>query len=218
MSPWRVLGAGVGLLVIAGLTLFVGSVRGKELDGPARLATLFREGHVPPDTRLAAALLLPSGEKVVRLEREPAAEASSEEGGDGGSASWDELVLVEYPSMASVGRLFPRPQGDEGDEDDQGPSPATEASRKAVRWKKDPSFAFHAEVHDGRIAWDRWEAEVRVERAYFEGGGWKESARVNLGQQGRALVLFVTWPEKCSWSEAQLEELLRRIAMLPPKE
>lgn len=212
MIPWRVLGVGVGLLVIAGLTLFVGSVRGKELDGPARLATLFREGQVPPDVRIVSALLLPSGEKVVRLERETAPEATP---GDGRGAPWQELVLVEFPRMASVGRLFPRP---EGGDDDEGPSPASEASRQAVRWHKDPSFAFHAEVQEGRIGWDRWEAEFRVTRAYFEGGGWKEMARVNLAQEGRALVLFVSWPEESSWSEAELEQLLRRIAMLPPAE
>lgn len=207
----RVLGVGLALALLAGAFALLATVRGGPADGEALLAAWFQDGRRPEGARVVEALELPSGATTVRLEHPP------EQG-----AGWDELVFVRYPAPEAVAALFPEKK--EGEPGGGGPGAGgppradgeEDDAQRIERWRADPSFAFHTEVHAGRIVWDRWEAELRVERAWLEGGGWQECARVDLAQKGRPLVLFVRWPRDEAWSEADLRALLRRIAMLPP--
>jgi len=197
------LGITAGLLVVLAAVASLFAVRGGSVDGAEIIAATFRDAKPPFGVALEEAARLPSGEVVCRLGRPT-----------GGGPEPDELVLVEYPSMDGLATLFP-PADDEED-DDEGPN--TEASEKKLRWDEDPSFAFTADVEAGRIAWERWQADFVVVRAYLEGGSWRESARVNLGQEGRALALFVRWPPETLHSQADLQRVLRSIEMLAPGE
>ena len=204
-----VLGVAIGLILLlaCGFTLFSG--RTGSVDGAEKLSAYF-EGEVPFGLELEEAAKLPGGEIVVRLETVGAEEVD----GSGSLEEHDEIVFVEYPSMKGIGRLFQ--SGRRNDDDDDGPN--TEASASKLKWDKDPSFGFAATMKVDKIAWDRWQADYSVVRAYMKGGGWQESIRVNLGQEKRPLAMFVRWPRETEHSLEHLEDILRRIHMLPMEE
>jgi hypothetical protein len=204
MSALRLFAIAGCLALVAGVLVGIARLGGGGEGARALAASVFLSGAPPAGFEVAEATHLASGEDVLRLER--SAEAAS---GAGPEALW----LVRYPSLGAAAQLFAA-----GDFLEEGPGPGTQASLDKLRWDKDPSFTFHTEVESGFVAWDRWQADYRVERVYREGGGWQELSRVNLGQQGRALVLFARWPAGTSHSKAELERLVRTIAMLPPEE
>lgn len=182
-----VIGVTLGLFVLVGIALALFRPQGGTIDGDERVAELFG-GRTPPfGLALEAAAELPSGDVLVKLAR--AGEGSGPE----------ELVAVEYRSPASVVRLFER-GGD-----------AEAASRRLDEWLRDPSFTWHTTRRRAEIAWAGWRADYHVERAFEEGGEWRESARVNLSRPSRPLVLFVQWPARTEVVEAELKELLRAV-------
>lgn len=209
MSPLRVLGVLLGLALLAAALGLAGAGGGGPLDPDPLVASIFRGGALPEGYAVAEASRLRSGERVLRLVR----------AGAEGSAAPEELVLVRFPSLRTAAELF-RDEGDGSGGDGGGGRGPGGAQRKASadvqRWTKDPSFAFHLEIERGRVAWDRWQAEFRVERAYREGGGTQELTSVNLAQEERPLVLFARWPEASGHAQVELERLLGSIAMLPP--
>lgn len=207
MSPLRVLGVLLGLALLAAALGLAGASGGGPLDPDPLVASTFRGGALPAGYSVAEASRLPSGERVLRLVRE----------GAEGSAAPEELVLVRFPSLRKAAGLFRDDGGGGGPSRGGGPDGAQrKASADVQRWTKDPSFAFHLEIERGRVAWDRWQADFRVERAYREGGGTQELTSVNLAQEERPLVLFARWPEASGHAQAELERLLGSIAMLPP--
>jgi hypothetical protein len=182
-----VIGVTVGLFVLVGIALSLFRPQGGTIDGAARVAELFGGGAPPFGLELQEAAELPSGDVLVRLAR-------SAEG-----AGPEELVAVAYRSPSDVVRLFD-PGGD-----------AEAASRRLDEWTRDPSFAWHTMRRRAEIAWGEWRADYQVERAFEEGGVWRESARVNLSRPKRPLVLFAQWPAGTEVVEAELKELLRAV-------
>ena len=77
-----------------------------------------------------------------------------------------------------------------------------------------PDYDWHTTILRDVVSWRAWSADLAVERAFFEGGSWRDSARVNLSQAGRHLVLFAQWPEATEVSEERLIALLGRIKLL----
>ena len=227
-----VLGIALGLGVLAGtlallLQLGLFQLGGGRIDGAARVAELFRDGRTPFDLELAEAVRLPGGEVLVRLERpgaEPSSGAELASGsaapGDGTSAKPREVVLVEYSSPAAAAALFRRPEGVERSPRRRRAKERErnrEASAQLLRWEEDPSFAWHTTIERDEIQWSRWRADLVVERSFREGGGWRDSARVNLAQPGRALVLFAHWPDETPVDRDVLGRLLRSIQMSEPE-
>ena len=64
----------------------------------------------------------------------------------------------------------------------------------------------------------RESADLQIERSFQEGGVWRDSARVNLSQSQRPLVLFARWPDGATVDRAVLGRLLRTIRMLASTE
>ena len=92
------------------------------------------------------------------------------------------------------------------------------ASATLMAWEKDPSFAWHTTLTSDEVAWGRWRADYRIERSFLEGGSWRDSARVNLSQKGRSLVMFARWPDEVEVPLPMLRELLRSVEMLELEE
>ncbi len=182
------------------------------IDGAARVAELFRDGRTPFDLELAEAVRLPGGEVLVRLERPDAGASPGTE-----LVEPREVVLVEYRSPTAAAALFRRPESDVPRWRRRGNKESREASAKLLRWEEDPSFAWHTTIERDESQWSRWRADLVVERSFREGGGWRDSARVNLAQPGRALVLFAHWPDETPVDRDVLGRLLRSIAMQETK-
>jgi len=230
------------LASIAGLFAFGAFQRSDEIDGAARVAELFRDAGPPFGLQLAEAMRLQRGEVFLRLERPRDAadqESADEESADEESAGDEpgaeepaheakprgalveprEVVLLEYRGMAAAAALFHSPAGDgsRGGRRRAEEEASRGASARLIEWEKDPSFAWHTTIERDEVQWNRWRAEMLVERSFREGGGWRDSARVNLSQPGRPLVLFAQWPDETPVDRGALERLVRSIRMLEPE-
>ena len=191
-----VLGVTFGLVLLLGLLAML-ALRfvGGAVDGPAKIAEFFGEKPVPFELELSDAVRLPTGDVLVRLERRAGASASS--------AEPCEVILIEYRSPAAVAPLFHvAPEESEGG-----------ASARKLEWDKEHAFAWHHTLKKEEIAWGAWSSSLLVERAFREGGGWQDSARVDLSREGRALVLFAQWPDETPVDESKLKELLGALAL-----
>ena len=171
-------GAGrvLGTLALVALTLALGAqlagvFRARAVDGAARQAEYFGSNPPPFGLELAEAVLLPSGESVVRFARTGAGREPSA------------ATLIEYPSRAPVEGLF-----SVGDAPDVG--------RRVQEWQADPKEAWNAVVKRGPFEWGEWSTKWVVERAFHAGGGWHEEARIDLSTPGHARVLFLHWPDE----------------------
>lgn len=194
-----VLGTALALLAVVGLTVALQElVKGGAIDGEALLTELV-EGQPPFALALADAARLPTGEVVVRLERPVPTDAAPAQGPD-------EVYLIEYPSAASVKRLFPNAE-------DPGGGGAFEASGQMLAWEKDPKFEWHTQLERDEVAWRGWRTDYIVERLFEEGGSWRDSVRVDLAQPGRFLVAVALWPPETPFAEDELEILLRSVTM-----
>jgi hypothetical protein len=192
-SVWRTLGVTHGLLLAGGLFLWLTVIRGGSIDGEERLRELFGENNPPFGLIVAEAAKLPTGDVLLQL-RGP-----SEVGAEGP----EEVVLIEYASRAAVSNLF---VGEE------------EASETMQTWSKDPSFGWKAILERDEIQWGVWRTDFARVRHFAKGGGWIESARVDLTQPARNLALIARWGEKEEIDRSELLELLGSIEMLDAEE
>lgn len=179
------------LLALAMMAKLLGSLGGRTVDGAALQQEYF--GAVPPPfgLTLAEAVALPSGEVVVRFART----------GDGREPS--AATLVKYPSRGAVEGLFAT-------------GFAPDVGRRVQEWQLDPKEAWNAVVRRGPLEWGEWSTKWIVERAFHAGGGWHEEARVDLGTPGRALVLFVHWPDEIPADEKHVLSLAGSIHLPAP--
>jgi hypothetical protein len=190
-----VLGVVVGLLVLAMCALAVLRPRGGgAVDLDERAAALLRDGTPPAGWVAVGASRLSGGERVLRLERAPDADA------DPGAP--EACLLVEYPSSSAVTALF-RVREESGES----------ASRRKLDWERDPDFAWHATLERGELEWGAWRAPFAIERAFQEGGGFRDAARVDLSRPRRPLVLHALWPAEVPAAHAPLRALLPAIRM-----
>ena len=189
-----VLGVGFGLLVALLLLLGLLMPSGGPLDGEEVVQELFGDEPLPFGLALRHAAVLPTGDQVLQLEL-PDAEA-----GAGGPR---QVVLIRYRSMKSIARLF---QGD----DDPGET--------LVKWEKDPTWSWEAILERDEIRWGPWRSKFARVRHFEEGGGGRESARVDLSQTDRPLVLMAMWGEEQEMDRDTLITLLNRVEMLEPEE
>lgn len=188
-------GAGrvLGTLVLVLLTLalvaqLAGAFRAREVDGAARQAELFGTTPLPFGLELAEAVKLPGGESVVRFTR-------SGEGREPAAATF-----LEYPSRAAVQPLFSGLD-------------ASDVGWRVQEWQADPKEAWNAIVRRGPLEWGDASTKWVVERAFHAGGGWHEEARVDLGTSGRALVLFVHWPDEVPADEKHVLALAEALRL-----
>jgi hypothetical protein len=223
-----VLGVFAALLVLVGLiaALLAGFLtgRGGDADVTERLTAILGDGPYVFGLELVEAAQLPTKEVVVRFER-PEAEAGDAE------PLPVEVVLVKFTNPeAALAALLGTVENDIGGRSGDGGGghgmPSMEehggglhgASATLMRWEENPDFAWHTAIKSDDIAWGRWRADYRIERSFLEGGSWRDSARVNLSQTGRSLVLFARWPDQAEVSLDVLRELLRKIKMLEIEE
>ena len=89
-------------------------------------------------------------------------------------------------------------------------------TRAASQWGASPSFGWEAILERDEIQWGSWRSKFVRVRHFKEGGGWNESARVDLSQSNRPLALMVRWGSEEPMSKEQLVELLNRVEMLEP--
>ncbi len=191
-----VLGVSIGLLLLVGLVLMlVAPLFVAPVDGQARLVELFGDRPPPFGLQLSEATRLVSGEELLRLTRP--------EGTPPGPGEPAELAFLRYRSPAAVAPLFRLAPEQAGGE----------ASMRKQEWEKKKDFSWHTTLKKDEITWGRWRSILLIERAFREGGEWQDSARVDLSQPGRALVLFAQWPAGEAVDEARLREVLRAIAM-----
>ena len=188
----------IGLLALAGFVSVLLVQRGTDVDGEALAGEVFG-AELPGGFRLEEAARRASGEEVVRLVR--AGEAVADEP--------QELVLVRYSSARGVERLFRSEEESEGGfgGGDQ------EASRRLQAWKDSPDFDWHTTIEVGDVFFGTWQADYLIERAFFEGGDWQDSAWVNLGRPGKHVALFAIWPRGSTATREQVEDLLSRTEL-----
>lgn len=192
-SAGRTLGVSFGLLVAGGLLLGLIVTRGGSIDGEERLRELFGEDNPPFGLIVAEAAKLPTGDVLLQL-RGP-----GEEGAEGP----EEVILIEYASRAAVSNLF---VGEE------------KASETMQAWSQDPSFEWKAILERDEIQWGVWRTDFARVRHFAKGGGWTESARVDLTQPARNLALIARWGEKEEIDRSELLEVLSSIEMLEAEE
>ena len=179
----------------------------------------FRRGVRPPGLDLIEAIERPGGEVLLRLARDEEAAASSDAHPDAHPEDPVEICFVTYPSAAGVTPLF-RPDsgggggGRGGSRGGGWSGGGDDPSAKLEEWKKKPDYDWHTTILRDVISWRAWSADYAVERAFIEGGSWRDSARVNLSQVGRHLVVFAQWPEEQEVSLDRLRALLLRIKLL----
>jgi len=189
----RVLGtAALVLLTLALVAQLAGVFRAREVDGAARQSEYFGSGAPPFGLTLAEAVKLPGGETVVRF-------AQSGAGREPSSATF-----IEYPARAAVEKLF---SGLE----------APDVGRRVQEWQADPKEAWNAIVRRAPLEWGEWSTKLVVERAFHAGGGWHEEARVDLGTPGRALVLYVHWPDEVPADEKHVLALAEALELPQPR-
>ena len=128
------------------------------------------------------------------------------EPGEAGRDLIEQVILGVYAKPGDVKGLFMH------DEEKR-----QRAGGIMVAWERDPTFEWHTELDRGEVEWRDWKATFVRERAFQEGGGWKDATRVNLSTSSRYLVLFALWPAETEPSEEVLQELLKRIS-LPTEE
>jgi len=198
-GAFRILGTSFGLLVLLALLLLTGSrLIARPVDGAAKASEYF--GSRPPfGLELADAVRLPTQDVLLRFERPGGAAPAPGEPVD--------VLLLEYQSAAAVEGVFFITVPEGGD-----------ISMRLKEWEKDPSTDWHATLKKDDIAWGTWRSKYLIERAFEQGGGWRDEVRVDLSQKGRAVVLFAHWPEKTPVDEAKLKELLGTIVMKPSEE
>ncbi|MEM7308808.1 MAG: hypothetical protein AAF682_19150 [Planctomycetota bacterium] len=194
-SAAGVVGVAIGLLLLVGLAVSLAQAAraGGADDGEERLEEILPAPR-PFGLELVESAILPSGDRLLRLEPREA------------SGGLDEVVLLLYRGPSSVVRLF-RGSGRDGDDDRR------EESERMQEWEEDPDFDWHVEVDRGDVTWRGWRANFVRERAFEEGGGWRDATRVNLSQGERYLVLFALWEPESAGSEGTLEELLAHVVV-----
>lgn len=196
LSPVRVLCTFLVLALLLGALAWVGrGLLRPAVDGAALQREYFGASPPPYGLALAAAARLPGGEALVRFERAA------------GGTGPEELVFLEYPDHGAVETLFRPVEG----EDTEG-----EPGARLEEWEKDPSFAWHVTRKRDQIAWGAWSSKLWIERAFAQGGGWREEARVDLSAPGHARVLFAHWPSGVAIEERALRELLATLALGAP--
>jgi hypothetical protein len=193
-----VLGTSFGLLALLGLIAFlVKGFLGGPVDGQARLDQLFGQQPPPFGLRLADARRLPTGDVFLRL--------ASPEGSAPASGEPIEVVFIEYRSAAAVPPLFRVIEQEE----------PGGASQRLLEWEQDKSFDWSATIKKDDLVWGAWRTKFLIERSFEKGGGWQDSARVDLSQPGRALVLFALWPREVPAEEPKLIELASAVVLRP---
>lgn len=188
--------AALGMAVLL-LAFFAYRSFGGSVDGAARVSELFGGATPPFGLALAEAARLPTGDEIVRLT--PGDDAVA-------SGAPVEVVFIRYRSAGAVRPLFGGggPPGMEGD-----------ASQRLQEWEKKKDFDWHTTLERDEIAWGEWRTALAIERAFSKDGHWQDSARVDLSQPERALVLFAQWPDETPVDRAKLKELLGAITMRP---
>jgi hypothetical protein len=199
--PLSVLVKSTGLLLVLGAAAWILlRVFAAPVDGAAKQREYFGAGALPFGLELAGATRLATGDTLVRFRRAE------------GTRGPLEVVFVQYRSAAAVEGLF-RPTVVEGG----GPpgSPGGLGAR-LKEWEREHAFAWHATMKRAEIAWGSWSSKLLVERAFQQGGGWREEARVDLSRPERPLVLFAHWPDDEPVDEGLLQELLEATAAARP--
>lgn len=196
-SAGCVLGIGLALVGLLGALGFLASLvfLDGSVDGAARVEEWYPDG-APFGFELDDARIEPFGRTVVVKLGRPAGALPR------GQDDPEELVLLEFDTSQAVDDLFTA-NGD----DERGDAWTTRA------WSDDPSFAFHVVRDGGDVVWDGWKARYLVVRAMREGGGWRESARVDVSRPGRHRVLLAQWPVGTLAREDVVRELLRPLAL-----
>jgi hypothetical protein len=191
----RVLGTFVALALFLAALAWIGRglfVAG--IDGAEKQREYFGEKAPPFGLALDSAVRLPGGDALVRFAR-----------ADGGSGPLDAVFLELRSSSAAQALLRPSPGGEFGG-----------AAARLKEWEKEKAFAWHMTRKRDDIAWGPWGSKLLIERAYEQGGGWREEARVDLSSPARALVLLTHWPLETPVDEELLHELLGAIVLAPP--
>ena len=193
-----VLGVGLGLLV--GFLLLLGLLMpsGGALDGEEVVQELFGKEPLPFGLALGHAAVLPTGDQLLQLEL-----PDVEVGGAALDGVPRQVVLIRYRSMKSLARLF-REDKDSGE--------------TLVKWEQDPTWSWETILERDEIRWGPWRSKFARVRHFEEGGGWRESARVDLSQTDRPLVLMAMWGEEQEMDRDTLITLLNRVEMLEPEE
>lgn len=198
LSPARVVVTFVVLCVLLGTLAWIAQgFLSPAVDGAALQREYFGEHPPPYGLTLESAGRLPGGEALVRFTR----------AGAGGGP--DELVFLSYPDHAAVETLF-RPAEEMAEGMEGGPG------ERLKQWEKDPSFAWHFTMKRDVISWGTWSSKLWIERAFAQGGGWREEARVDISAPGKARVLFAHWPTGVAIEERALTELLATLQLGTP--
>jgi hypothetical protein len=202
--PGCVVGIAFGLLVTFGtlaVLCVIAALRffGGELDGEERAADWFEGGVAPLGFEVVDAERLPLGETLVHLARPGVEPAAGEP---------DELVLMDLPDYDRVEQHFEEKQQRRG-----GRSEDEGKDDRLARWEEEPDFAWFTARVTGDIDWGGWRARYKIVRSFHEGGGWRESARVDLSVKDHARLLFVQWPVGVEGTDAALRQVLRDVRM-----
>lgn len=218
-----VLGVLLGLLLLVGSLLGILAVRHEEVDAEERLTAILGEAPLVFGLELSDASRLPTREVVLKLER--SAGEPADQNAEGDEALPIEVVLIEFPKPEAALAAFrgqpselggegPQPSGPgRGPRSDQGGG-SRGASATLMRWEENPDFPWHTAIERDEVSWGRWRADYCIERSFLVGGSWRDSARVNLSQKGRNLILFARWPDETEVPMPVLRELLRSVHML----
>jgi len=207
-GDWRVLGTALALLGLIGLTLAVVlGLFARPVDGALLQRQFFGEEPAPFGLERIEATRLASRDVLVRFARP--------EGVEPGPGEPGEVIFQECASRSTLDALF-RPTQLDGGMGGMGGMGGSDLGMKLKEWEQGHGFAWHGTMKRDEIVWGAWRSKLLIERAFLEGGGWREQARVDLSQGGRWLALLAEWPPETPVDEGRLKELLRAVKLAPP--
>lgn len=197
-SPMRIQVTSGVLLLLLGLLATIGfGLCARPVDGAAAARECFGPDAPPFGLEFVEATRLPTQDVLVRFARPT--------GAPGPLREPIEATFLAYQSPAALAAALRIATDEMG-----------QPTNRLKEWERDPSFEWRSTRKKDELAWGAWRTTFLIERTFKQGGGWQDTARVDLSQSGKARGLFVRWAPEIPADEAQLKTLLAAVPLAPP--
>jgi hypothetical protein len=215
-SAGALIAIAAGLMVLSALVAVFVALRGGPIDGAGQLDAQFGAHTLPFGLGLKSAREMPGGERMVVFEGAQAAapaatlaigDASS--GGKDAHVDWSKIALpAPNAPPERVVFLFLTQEA---------PKAHFDAFFTNEKWQQVDELGAEGglvPIDKNAISWRGHAADFVHERAYEEGGTFRDVMRVNLSVEKKPCVMWASWPRGEQASRPRFEEIL---AALSPK-